>query len=760
MLLDAIELATDQRGRNPNTLQCIKCKEYFSGRTNESTKGMLRFHYENDECVERTIRYVVPGDRELKYTHHYSAYCKDFIIYSDFEAINKKLVDKDYAEVDEFDFDHNENITEHEIVSAQYLVLVNDSKLNLRKEHPMFGKTFLFKGRDPKSVLRAYLKSLKETCDTLNKELNESNKIDYGQYLREKNELNKQTHCLVCKESFEEIKLKMEMKGQKKQALKKSDSKYFIKNSVEKHLHHDHEREKNNIIGYACQRCNMQMTEKRRAGIPIIFHNGSNYDWKFLMKEIGTIIEEEMPKVDDLTKKLQLQRIEVLGLNSENYITIKFNNMWFIDSFKFMSDFLSKLVSNLTKEDMKVAIKLYALNDIKDDEDLLNGYTFEDKVSILSQKNIFPYTWFDSYDRMSTTLLHVCKRFKSREDCIYANVAWKVLSCKTFEDYHDKYLLADVVLLAACFHAFRRNIYNMHTTDPAYFLGLPGLSWSIAMKYLPKGKAIELLEKPEHYITFQNSLQDGICQVFQRYAKRIYAEVKSENEEEYISNDEKPKKKSLSQILYLDVNGLYAHIMANCRLPYKLVHNELFHKIKTYSYHEIKELSEDENCTYFFIIDASISELMIERNPALKYLPFFPVKTNEKSIKKLEFMKSQCIKHKIEDVDTYKLGTVLDKTEKYMVHIKFLKLAMDAGYELNRVHGYFKFTQDFIYKQYIDGNNKIKVQATKSGNKFLRQLAKDLSNIIYGKNIQNILKQRSYEILYVPDNNTITRLIL
>ena len=95
----------------------------------------------------------------------------------------------------------------------------------------------------------------------------------------------------------------------------------------------------------------------------------------------------------------------------------------------------------------------------------------------------------------------------------------------------------------------------MHT-DPAYFLGLPGLSWSIAMKHVPKGKAIELLEKPEHYITFQNSLQGGICQVLQRYAKRRY-EVKSE--EEYISNEE-PKRRSLSQILYLDVNGLYAHI--------------------------------------------------------------------------------------------------------------------------------------------------------------------------------------------------------
>ncbi len=83
---------------------------------------------------------------------------------------------------------------------------------------------------------------------------------------------------------------------------------------------------------------------------------------------------------------------------------------------------------------------------------------------------------------------------------------------------------------------------------------------------------------------------------------------------------------------------------------------------------------------------------------------------------------------------------------------------MDAGYKLDKVHGYFKFAQDYVYKKYIDNNNQIKAQATKSGNEFLRELAKGLSNIIYGKNIQNILNQRAYEIVYVPDNNQATRL--
>ena len=93
----------------------------------------------------------------------------------------------------------------------------------------------------------------------------------------------------------------------------------------------------------------------------------------------------------------------------------------------------------------------------------------------------------------------------------------------------------------------------------------------------------------------------------------------------------------------------------------------------------------------------------------------------------------------------FKLATVLDKTEKYMVHIKYLRLAMEAGYELDKVHGDFKFAQDYEFKFDIDGNNNIKADATKSGNKFLRDLAKFLSNIIYGKTVQNILKQRDFE---------------
>ena len=80
--------------------------------------------------------------------------------------------------------------------------------------------------------------------------------------------------------------------------------------------------------------------------IPIVFHNGSGYDYHFIIKELSK-------EVDGL---------ECIGENSEKYITFKalFNRrckddkevtykLKFIDSFRFIFDSLQNLVDNLTE---------------------------------------------------------------------------------------------------------------------------------------------------------------------------------------------------------------------------------------------------------------------------------------------------------------------------------------------------------------------------------------------------------------------------
>ena len=86
----------------------------------------------------------------------------------------------------------------------------------------MFGKTFLFKGSNQKAVLREFIKSLRETCDTLNKEMETQYDIDEKIPYSEMIKLSKQTRCFVCRERF------MDGKNDK----------------GNKHLHHDHNKRK------------------------------------------------------------------------------------------------------------------------------------------------------------------------------------------------------------------------------------------------------------------------------------------------------------------------------------------------------------------------------------------------------------------------------------------------------------------------------------------------------------------------------------
>ena len=83
----------------------------------------------------------------------------------------------------------------------------------------------------------------------------------------------------------------------------------------------------------------------------------------------------------------------------------------------------------------------------------------------------------------------------------------KTFNMKTVGDYHDLYLLTDVLLLADCFENFRKTCLLFYGLDPAHYFTAPGLSWDAALK-MTKVK-LELLtdvdmhlmvEKGEYFI--------------------------------------------------------------------------------------------------------------------------------------------------------------------------------------------------------------------------------------------------------------------
>ena len=185
-------------------------------------------------------------------------------------------------------------------------------------------------------------------------------------------------------------------------------------------------------------------------------------------------------------------------------------------------------------------------------------------------KGYFPCLWFDDYKRMSETRFPEVVHFKTEDDHKQALQNYKDLECSKFEDYHDYYLSSDVILLATAFQSFRKDIYQKHKSDLCYFMGLPGLSWSLAVKNTDY--TIKLLDDVDQDMEFQNGLQGGPCQVNQRYAK----------------------KRNNTQLAYLDVNGLYGHCL-EMNLLYVLISHEKFDIPKQMTYDDVCSMLKDEN---------------------------------------------------------------------------------------------------------------------------------------------------------------------
>ena len=108
------------------------------------------------------------------------------------------------------------------------------------------------------------------------------------------------------------------------------------------------------------------------------------------------------------------------------------NHLIFIDIFQFMSSSLDLLVSNLPKELFK--------------------YTSEestgDKLSLMSQKGVYPYDYMDSFEKFDQTELPTKEMFYSvlngrhitNEEYNFASQVWKTFDIKTMGENIDLYI--------------------------------------------------------------------------------------------------------------------------------------------------------------------------------------------------------------------------------------------------------------------------------------------------------------------------------
>ena len=314
--------------------------------------------------------------------------------------------------------------------------------------------------------------------------------------------------------------------------------------------------------------------------IPIVFHNGSTYDYHFIIKEL---VQESDGN------------FECLGENTEKYITFsvlikkKIENKDIeitYNSFRFMATSLSKLVDNLTedihydkcvdcKSDltyMKVmdeTLIFRCFNCKKNYKKEINNelikrfastYKFSNndlnKFVMLLRKGVYPYEYMDGWNSIPSKESFYSKLTMeniSETDYRHANNVFKTLKRNNLGDFHDLYVQSDTLLLADVFENFRKACIKTYELDPAHFISLPELAWQACLK--KTGVELELLTDYDMLLMIEEGIRGGICHAVHRYAKA---------NNEYMKNYDKSKDSSYIQYLY--TNNLYGAAMSE-KLP-------------------------------------------------------------------------------------------------------------------------------------------------------------------------------------------------
>jgi hypothetical protein len=421
----------------------------------------------------------------------------------------------------------------------------------------------------------------------------------------------------------------------------------------------------------------------------------SRYDAHLLIEELAS---SSMGDDDDD------EMINIVPTTAETYIAFskKVNKVTFqfLDSYRFMPASLEKLVCNLKDEQMVHTSAIFPKSN---------------EFALIRQKGIFPYKYITSESILNETKLPSKNNFYSElsdthiseADYNRAKLVWTTFKCKTIGDYSDLYLMTDVYLLTDVFENFRKLIFKTYGLEAAAYLTAPGLAFSAAL--IISKVELQLLQDIDMVTFFERSLRGGICQVSCKHA----------TSNSFHSPHTYNPNKNTEEILYIDANGLYSFAMTS--------------KLPTGDFKWIDDLETLKND----IIDGSVINRFGNNQAKSCMIECDIDYPNEIHDEHSSY--PFCSEHKITQSKTKKLLLTLHDKKNYIIHIENLLQCLKHGLILKKIHSAIEFTHSEWLKPFIDLNAKLRAEAT---NDFDKQQYKDLSNMTYGKLMENVRKYR------------------
>ena len=659
-----------------NRHKSFTCRNCLQGFRREDTLiKHKKICYDNEHC--KTIM-PEPEKNILKFNNHHFKNRLPFAIYCNFEAYNipMQLCTPD------------PNKSYIKPISKQE---INSYGMYVHSDYPKIYKPqyFSYVGDD---AVEKYVEKVMQIFKkiTYKIHLNEKKKPILNNH--EEDEFQEATGCYICGEEFKES---------------------------EKVREHDHLSGK--YRGAACQSCNTKEGKATKL-LPVFFHNGSNYDFHFLI--------EELMKYED-----EYNKVKLLSKNSENYISIDYGSYYkklrFLDSYRFMLKGLSDIAKSM------------------DDFPILEK-EFKGDISLLKQKGFYPYEYIDSIKKFEDKQLPEIEKFYSKlkketikkEEYKHAQRVWKHYNCKTLLDYHNLYLKTDVLILADAFEKFRKFFIENHEIDPCYCYSAPGLTWQCGLKYT--GIKLELLTDVDMLQMFENGIRGGFSGVLGPRHVKAFNKYTSNYDKDYRIIDEHEKEECLKRLkegknlnkffeknylLYLDANNLYGWAMSQ-KLP-----TGDFKWEKDPNYY--KEIPKGKGC----LIECDLKYTKKCRNKTYKY----PLAPEKMKIKKEELSDYQL--NLLGDKplgNEEKLFLTLRDKNKYIIHNSILKKYIKLGIKVTKVYRTISFKESNWLAKYINFNTE---QRTKAKSDFEKDLWKLMNNSFYGKTLENIRGRSEIKLL-------------
>ena len=462
--------------------------------------------------------------------------------------------------------------------------------------------------------------------------------------------------------------------------------------------------------GSAHQECNLKLRIKpENLKIPVIFHNLRGYDSHFIMQQIGEIAN----KHGYTNKKGEKQDLNINAIpnNMEKYMAFMLgNHLKFIDSFQFMSSSLDKLVSNLPKDDLIYTSKAFKGR----------------RLDLMSQKGVYPYDFMDSFEKFNLKELPNKDQFYSilndrhitDDEYDHAKKVWNTFMIKTMGEYHDLYLVSDVLLLTDVFENFRKTCMQYYKLDPCHYFTSPGLSWDAMLKMT--NIKLELMTDIDMFQFIEKGMRGGVSYIANRYGNANNKYMK-----------EYDKYAPSKYIMYLDANNLYGWAMSQY-LPtgnFKWMTDKEINKI------DLGKYKADGKKGLILEVDLEYPQ---ELHDIHNDYPVAPEKVKVSNNMLSAYCKKIAEKYNISIGLVSKLIPTLRDKKEYVLHYRNLQLYLDLSLKIKKVHRVLKFDQSPWLKQYIDFNTEKRKHAK---NSFEKDFFKLTNNSVFGKTMENVRKR-------------------